>query len=113
MKRVLIMVTVLITLMVLPFPVQATALTVAGKSSLLMDVATGTVLFEQNSHEALAPASVTKVMTMLLVVEAVESGALSLDDVLTVSTRALPISAATTRAVLLVPPVPRISTFLP
>lgn len=85
MKRVLIMVTVLITLMVLPFPVQATALTVAGKSSLLMDVATGTVLQETNAHERLAPASVTKIMTMLLIMEAVDSGKIAMTDTVTAS----------------------------
>ena len=85
MKRVLIMVTVLITLMVLPFPVQATALTVAGKSSLLMDVATGTVLQETNAHEKLAPASVTKIMTMLLIMEAVDSGKIAMSDMVTAS----------------------------
>ena len=85
MKRVLIMVTVLITLMVLPFPVQATALTVAGKSSLLMDVATGTVLQETNAHEKLAPASVTKIMTMLLIMEAVDSGKIAMTDTVTAS----------------------------
>ena len=67
MKRLFVMATVLITLVLLPVPAQAAALTVAGKSSLLMDVATGTVLQESNAHEKLAPASVTKVMTMLLI----------------------------------------------
>ena len=85
MKRVLMMVTVLITLIVLPFPVQAAALTVAGKSSLLMDVTTGTVLQESNAHEKLAPASVTKVMTMLLIMEAVDSGKISMTDTVTAS----------------------------
>jgi len=43
-------------------------------SAVLLDAATGTVLFEKNSHEKLPPASVTKVMTMLLIMEAVDSG---------------------------------------
>ena len=80
MKRIMMMVTVLITLVLLPFPVQAATLTVAGKSSLLMDVATGTVLQETNAHERLAPASVTKVMTMLLIMEAVDSGKIAMTD---------------------------------
>ena len=50
-----------------------------------MDVATGTVLFEQNSHEALAPASVTKVMTLLLIMEAIDSGKISWSDTVTTS----------------------------
>ena len=85
MKRIFVMVLVMITLVVLPFPVQAAALTVDGKSSLLMDVATGTVLQESNSHEKLAPASVTKVMTMLLIMEAVDSGKIAMTDTVTAS----------------------------
>lgn len=54
-------------------------------SAILMEKETGTVLYELNSHERLAPASVTKVMTMLLVVEAVENGKLSLDETVTAS----------------------------
>lgn len=50
------------------------------KSSILMDADTGTILFEDNSHEKLPIASVTKVMSLLLVMEAVDSGKISLDD---------------------------------
>ena len=85
MKRVLTMVTVLITLVVLPFPVQAVELKIAGKSAVLMDVATGTVLYESNPHDRLAPASVTKVMTMLLIMEAVDSGKITMTDTVTAS----------------------------
>ena len=66
-------------------PASAVDLEVAGKSALLMDMATGKVLYEQNAHEKLAPASVTKVMTMLLVMEAIDSGRIGWDDVVTVS----------------------------
>ncbi len=58
------------------------------KSAILMDAVSGTVLYEQNSHEKLPPASVTKVMTMLLIVEAIDSGRVSLDDQVTVSEHA-------------------------
>ena len=85
MKRVLLIVTMLITLVVLPFPVQAVELKVAGKSAVLMDVATGTVLYESNPHDRLAPASVTKVMTMLLIMEAVDSGKITMTDTVTAS----------------------------
>ena len=68
-----------------PFPAKATALEVEAKSALLMDVATGTILFEQNSHEPLAPASVTKVMTMLLIMEAIDSGKIGWSDSVTTS----------------------------
>ena len=69
----------------LPGKVQALDLNVAAKSAVLMDVATGTVLYEQNAHEALAPASVTKVMTMLLIMEAIDSGKISWEDTVTAS----------------------------
>ena len=57
-------------------------------SSILMEKETGTVLYEQDAHAKLEPASVTKVMTLLLVMEAVDSGRISLDDMVTVSTHA-------------------------
>ena len=72
-------------LCVLPLRGQAVELNVAGKSAVLIDVATGTVLYEQNAHEALAPASVTKVMTMLLIMEAIGSGRITFDDMVTAS----------------------------
>lgn len=55
------------------------------KSAILMDADSGAVMFEKNSHERLAPASITKVMTMLLVMEAIDRGELKLDDQVTVS----------------------------
>ena len=86
MKRATGMIlTLLLTLALLPYPVRAAGLEIAGKSAVLMDGATGTVLYENNPHEKLAPASVTKVMTMLLIMEAVDSGKLSLDDTITAS----------------------------
>ena len=55
------------------------------KSWILMDAATGTVLESGNEHEKLAPASVTKVMTLLLIMEAIDSGQLGWDDPVTAS----------------------------
>ena len=54
-------------------------------SAVLMDSATGTVLYEKNPDEALPPASVTKIMTLLLVMEAIDSGKLKLEDKLQAS----------------------------
>ena len=86
MKRVgWILVTVCLLLWTLPLNGQAVELQTAGKSAVLMDVATGTVLYEQNVHEPLAPASVTKVMTMLLIMEAIDSGKSGWDDTVTAS----------------------------
>lgn len=61
---------------------------VKAKASVLMDAATGTVLMSQNPHEKLYPASVTKIMTLLLVAEAIESGKIQMTDVVTASTNA-------------------------
>ena len=69
----------------LPLPAQAADLQISAKSAVLMDLATGTVLYEQNAHEPLAPASVTKVMTMLLIMEAIDSGKIQWEDTVTVS----------------------------
>ena len=57
-------------------------------SAILMEAETGTVLYEKNSHEALRPASVTKVMTLLLIFEALESGKIHFEDTVTVSEHA-------------------------
>ena len=53
---------------------------VAAPSAILVERTSGTVLYEKNSHEKLAPASVTKIMTMLLTVEALERGQIRLED---------------------------------
>ena len=71
----------LILCFALAVPVQAAD----PKSALLMDAATGTVLYENNAHEALAPASVTKVMTLLLIMEAIDSGRIGWEDTVTAS----------------------------
>ena len=69
----------------LPVGAVAAGQAVPAQSAVLMDVATGTLLYEQNAHEPLAPASVTKVMTMLLIMEAIDSGALKWEDPVTAS----------------------------
>ncbi len=74
-----------VCLLFLAVPVRAEGPQVAGKSALLMDAATGKILYEQNAHEKLAPASVTKVMTMLLIMEAIDSGKIAWNDSVTAS----------------------------
>ncbi len=61
---------------------------ISAPSAILMEKETGQVLYEKNAHERLSPASVTKVMTLLLIVEDIESGKLSLEDTVTASQRA-------------------------
>ena len=80
-----IIVAVCILLAAVPVSAAAPELDVAGKSAVLMDAATGTVLYEKNAHQPLAPASVTKVMTMLLIMEALDSGSIGWDDGVTAS----------------------------
>ena len=57
-------------------------------SAILMDADTGAVLYEQNADEALPPASVTKIMTLLLVMEAIDGGKIALTDAVPVSAHA-------------------------
>lgn len=58
------------------------------KAAILIDASTGQILFEKNSHEKLAPASMTKIMSMLIIVEAIDDGRLSWDDEVTASENA-------------------------
>ena len=64
---------------------EDSGLSLSCASAVLMEKETGTLLYEQNAHDKLEPASVTKVMTLLLVMEAVDSGQVALDDLVTVS----------------------------
>ncbi len=72
----------------LPFAIQA-------KAALLMDYETGTVLYEKNAHEKLPMASITKIMTLLLAMEAIEDGKLKLDDPVHVSEYAASMGGST------------------
>ena len=90
MKRVVCLALLLFLLPALPAaaPAGSAGLTVSAKSAVLMEKETGAVLFEKNAEEQGFPASVTKIMTMLLIVEAMEDGVLSPDDIVTASERA-------------------------
>jgi len=68
--------------------VSAGALEVSAPSAVLMEKETGTALYEKDAHAKLAPASVTKVMTLLLTMEAIDAGRLSYDTVITASAHA-------------------------
>lgn len=61
---------------------------ISAKSAILINAETGAVLYAKNANEALAPASVTKIMTLLLVAEALEDGTVKLDDKTTISSYA-------------------------
>ena len=78
----------LCVLALLPRTAGAVELPLTSRAALLMEKTTGEILFAQNEHEALEPASVTKIMTLLLTMDAIDSGAMAYDDVVTVSANA-------------------------
>lgn len=75
-------------LIMLPCRVGALNLAENAKSAILIEASTGTIIYEKNSHEKLAPASMTKMMSMLLIVEAIEDGKLSWNQMITTSENA-------------------------
>ncbi len=85
MKRTLSALLALIFLLAPVPPARAEELAVESQACLLMEKATGEVLYAVNEHQQLEPASVTKIMTVLLVMEAIDSGALAYDDLITAS----------------------------
>jgi len=85
MRRAVSLLSMVLILGMLSLSASAAGPEVGGKSGLLMDVTTGTILYEFNAHEKLAPASVTKVMTMLLIMEAIDSGMIGWNDIVTAS----------------------------
>lgn len=88
MKRAI---TLLMMILLLTTPVLAEqappkdVMQLTADAALLMEAQTGQVLYEKNAHEHLAPASVTKVMTILLIAEMIDSGAMQLTDPVTAS----------------------------
>ena len=85
MKRILTGLAALVLAWAMTAGAQAAELAVESKSCLLMEKTTGQVLYAVNEHEPLEPASVTKVMTILLTMEAIDSGSLSYGDLVTAS----------------------------
>ena len=87
MKRILIF---LIFSFVFILPVSAEELKLAenAKSAILLEASTGEILFEKNADEKLVPASMTKMMSMLLIIENIENGVLKWNQMVTVSEHA-------------------------
>ncbi len=87
--KLLTAVSVMITLFVLTFFTISAGTGLAfelnAHSAILVDAETGQVLYEENADEELPPASLTKIMTMLLAMEAVDAGEISLEDTVTIS----------------------------
>lgn len=87
-KRLLGMLLAVLLTAALCLPARAVELELSAPSAILMEKSTGEILYEQNSHEKLPPASVTKVMTLLLVMEALADGRIAWDDTVTASAAA-------------------------
>ena len=91
MKRILIFLISIGICLSQPFHITSYAqetkdtIQIESPSAILMETTTGMVLYEKHADEKLAPASVTKVMTMLLIFEAIESGKIKLEDTVSVS----------------------------
>lgn len=84
MKKIII----LLLILIIPVTVKAEELDLTAKSSILIEASTGEILSEKNSDEKLAPASMTKIMTMLLIMESLEKNEYSLEDKVNISTNA-------------------------
>ena len=85
MKRAVGFLAALVLTVGLVRPCWGVELTLTSHAALLMEKSTGEILYAQNEHDALPPASVTKIMTVLLTMEAIDSGRIALDDMVTVS----------------------------
>lgn len=87
MKKIFV-VLVLFTFIFVPNIKAAEDLAPTAKSAILIEASTGKVLFNKNENEKLAPASMTKVMSMLLIMEAIDNKQISLNDEITISQNA-------------------------
>ena len=92
MKKIIIMVTFLVLFnfggMIVQAQTDNLKLAENAKSAILIEASTGKVLFEKNADEKLHPASMTKMMSMLLIIEAIEDGVIKWDQVVQVSENA-------------------------
>jgi D-alanyl-D-alanine carboxypeptidase (penicillin-binding protein 5/6) len=79
---------ILFLILLIPFNVFALDLAKNAKSTILMESSTGEIIYERNSDEKLAPASMTKMMSLILIMEAIENGNIKLDQIVTVSENA-------------------------
>mgnify|MGYP004491605803 CR=1 FL=1 len=86
MKKILLF--ICLSLMTIPIFVSAEDLASNANSAILMEYSTGKILFEKNANEELPMASMTKIMTLLLTMDAIEEGRISYDDMVTISKNA-------------------------
>jgi len=78
----------LVLLIIFPMTIKANTLAPNASSVIVMEPSTGEIIYERNSHERRHPASMTKIMTMLLVMESIDKGVIKWDDIITVSENA-------------------------
>lgn len=88
MKRIVVWLTVLITVMSVIVPVKAEGPEIEAPCAILMEASTGRVIYEKNADESLHPASITKIMTLLIIFDAIDDGSISPEDTVTVSEHA-------------------------
>lgn len=88
MKKLTLLLSLVLLLELLPVQAMAVEIPITSRAALLMEKETGQILYAQNEHEKLEPASVTKIMTLLLTMEAIDAGKLHYDDVVTASANA-------------------------
>lgn len=89
MKKFLLVLIAVVLLLPMKFiNAEELNLAVNAKSAILIEASTGEIIFEKNSHERLVPASMTKMMSMLLIIESIEKGIISWDEMVTVSENA-------------------------
>ena len=94
-KRVLSSILCATLIFTTAYAAEVTSLEVSAPSAILMEADTGKILFEKNAHEMRPPASVTKIMTILLTMEAIDSGKIKYDDMVIGSARAKSMGGST------------------
>ena len=88
MKKIVVWLTVLITVMSVIVPVKAEGPEIEAPCAILTEASTGRVIYEKNADESLHPASITKIMTLLIIFDAIEDDSISPEDTVTVSEHA-------------------------
>ena len=87
MKKIIVLIMCGLVLMPI-LKAEETGISIKSESGVIMEVSTGKVLYEKDADTPKAPASMTKIMTMLLIMEAIDDGRLSMDDEVNISTNA-------------------------
>lgn len=88
MKKIVVWLTVLITVMSVIVPVKAEGPEIEAPCAILTEASTGRVIYEKNADESLHPASITKIMTLLIIFDAIDDGSIAPEDTVTVSEHA-------------------------